>query len=243
MKWCCVVLLAFANNFAKANVTYSFISNELVPDVIPVAPSDRADVLFEMNNNFVRTGEGNVLTPSEVRNPPIWVLWSYTTAKYYTLMMIDPDAPTRQAPTYRSWLHWLVVNIPGIYIPNRGDTLVEYVGAGPPNGTGLHRYVFLVYEQPGLMEFTGAPVSSNRTSANRVSFSAVDFAKKFNLEDPIAGDFFQAQYDDYVPILHRQLKGEVTEDSPPAAAAASTMFNLNLILFLSCIMFIFKAIN
>lgn len=46
MKWCCVVLLAFANNFAKANVTYSFISNELVPDVIPVAPSDRADVSY-----------------------------------------------------------------------------------------------------------------------------------------------------------------------------------------------------
>ncbi|CAH1641270.1 unnamed protein product [Spodoptera littoralis] len=243
MRWCCVVLFAIVNDFVKGNVNYSFISNELVPDVIPVGPSERADVLFEVNKNFVRTAEGNILTPSEVRNPPIWVLWSYTTTKYYTLMMIDPDAPTREAPTYRSWLHWLVVNIPGIYIPSRGETLVEYVGAGPPNGTGLHRYVFLVYEQPGLMEFKGAPVSSNRTSANRLSFSAADFAKKFNLEHPIAGDFFQAEYDDYVPILNRQLKGEVIRDGEPASAAPQPMFNLNLILFLSCIMFIFKAQN
>ncbi|KAF9414806.1 hypothetical protein HW555_007386 [Spodoptera exigua] len=240
MKWFCVVLFAIVNNFVKANVTYSFISNEIVPDVVPVAPSDRADVLFEVNKHFVRTGEGNVLTPSDVRNPPIWVLWNYTTSNYYTLMMIDPDAPTRQDPTYRSWLHWLVVNIPGIYIPNRGETLVEYVGAGPPEGTGLHRYVFLVYEQPGLMEFQGAPISTNRTTANRVSFSAVDFAKKFNLDNPVAGDFFQAQYDDYVPTLHRQLKGE-DNDVGEIASNAQTTINMNSILLLSCIMFIFKA--
>lgn len=29
---------------------------------------------------------------------------------YYTLIMADPDAPSRQNATYRSYLHWLVVN-------------------------------------------------------------------------------------------------------------------------------------
>lgn len=34
-----------------------------------------------------------------------------------------------------------------------------------------------------------------------------EFAKKYNLGNPIAGNFYQAQYDDYVPILHAQLSG------------------------------------
>ena len=39
----------------------------------------------------------------------------YSLAKdgFYTLMMVDPDAPSRRNPTNREWLHWLVVNIPG----------------------------------------------------------------------------------------------------------------------------------
>lgn len=29
------------------------------------------------------------------------------------MLLIDPDAPSRQTPTFREWHHWLVVNIPG----------------------------------------------------------------------------------------------------------------------------------
>lgn len=63
---------------------------------------------------------------------------------------------------FSEWHHWLVVNIPGNDI-SRGDVLSEYIGAGPPEKTGkhilkniyhifvlgLHRYVYLVYKQPG----------------------------------------------------------------------------------------------
>ena len=38
----------------------------------------------------------------------------------YTLMMVDPDAPSPNAPQYRSWLHWLVINIPA-NDPVRGE--------------------------------------------------------------------------------------------------------------------------
>ncbi len=47
----------------------------------------------------------------------------------------DPDAPSRKEPTYREWHHWLVGNIPGADV-NKGETLSEYVGSGPPQGTG-----------------------------------------------------------------------------------------------------------
>lgn len=57
-------------------------------------------------------------------------------------MLSDPDALSRADPKYREWRHWLVMNIPGCAV-SKGDEVAVYVGSGPPEGTGLHRYVFL----------------------------------------------------------------------------------------------------
>ncbi|EDS33459.1 phosphatidylethanolamine-binding protein 2 [Culex quinquefasciatus] len=117
--------------------------------------------------------------------------------------MTDPDAPSRKEPTYREWHHWLVGNIPGADVA-KGETLSEYVGSGPPEGTGLHRYVFLVYKQNGKLSFD-EPRLTNRSGDNRGGFSIAKFAEKYKLGNPVAGNFYQAQWDDYVPILYKQL--------------------------------------
>jgi phosphatidylethanolamine-binding protein (PEBP) family uncharacterized protein len=49
--------------------------------------------------------------------------------------MTDPDAPSRQNAKFREWHHWLVVNIPGSQL-SLGEVKSEYIGAGPPQGTG-----------------------------------------------------------------------------------------------------------
>lgn len=82
----------------------------------------------------------------------------------------------------------------------------EYVGSGPPKGTGLHRYVFLVYKQPGKIS-PDEPKLTNRSGDHRGKFSVSKFAKKYNLGDPVFGNFFQAEWDNYVPTLYKQLGG------------------------------------
>lgn len=130
--------------------------------------------------------------------------WQAKENTYYTVCMTDPDAPSRKEPTYREWHHWLVGNVPGNKI-SEGETLSEYVGSGPPPDTGLHRYVFLIYEQPeGKINFS-EPRLTNRSGDNRAGFSIRKFAEKYKLGDPIAGNLYQAEYDDYVPILYKQL--------------------------------------
>lgn len=130
--------------------------------------------------------------------------WQAKENTYYTVCMTDPDAPSRKEPTYREWHHWLVGNVPGNKI-SEGETLSEYVGSGPPPDTGLHRYVFLIYEQPdGKINFS-EPRLTNRSGDNRGGFSIRKFAEKYKLGDPIAGNLYQAEYDDYVPILYKQL--------------------------------------
>lgn len=89
---------------------------------------------------------GKELTPTQVKDKP-QVTWDAEKGGLYTLMMVDPDAPSRESHPFREVRHWLVVNIPELAIES-GTEVSAYRGSGPPKGTGLHRYVFLVFKQP-----------------------------------------------------------------------------------------------
>lgn len=45
----------------------------------------------------------------------------------------------------------------------------------------------------------------HRSADNRGGFKISKFAEKYKLGNPVAGNFYQAQYDDYVPQLYKQL--------------------------------------
>lgn len=173
--------------------------NQVVPDVIPVAPAGIAKVAYPSG---VTVNEGNVLKPRQVKDVPK-VTWDAESGAFYTLCMTDPDAPSRKDPKFREWHHWLVGNIPGDNV-EKGNVLSEYIGSGPPQGTGLHRYVFLIYKQNGEIKFTEQKLKNN-SGDNRGKFSIHKFAEKYKLGNPIAGNFYQAEWDDYVPELYKQL--------------------------------------
>jgi len=174
----------------------------VVPDVVPVAPAEVATVKY----GNLALDLGNELTPTQVKNPPTVIEWKTEGDVLYTLCMTDPDAPSRKEPKFREWHHWLVVNIPGNDV-KKGETLSEYVGSGPPKGTGLHRYVYLIYKQPGKIETGNLRKLTNKSGDHRGKFSIAKFAKDHNLGNPVAGNLYQAQWDDYVPTLYKQLEG------------------------------------
>lgn len=94
---------------------------------------------------------GNSLSPAEVSSQPN-LEWEARPNIYYTVIMIDPDSPSRRDPKFREWNHWLVVNIPGKDIA-MGNILIDYIPPGPPKGTGLHRYIFLVFSQVEKIDY------------------------------------------------------------------------------------------
>jgi phosphatidylethanolamine-binding protein (PEBP) family uncharacterized protein len=183
-------------------VEEAFKKEEIVPDVIDVAPKVKAEVTYPSG---VSVELGSKLTPRQVKDQPS-VSWPTEEGAYYVLIKTDPDAPSRADPKYREWHHWLVGNIPGKDI-SKGDVLSAYIGAGPPKGTGYHRYIFLLYKQPaGKIDFTEARLP-NTSQRGRPNFKTREFTKKYNLGNPIAGNFYQAEWDDYVPELYKQLSG------------------------------------
>lgn len=63
-----------------------------------------------------------------------------------------------------------------------------------------------VYKQSGKVEFSETKLT-NRSGKGRGKFSIRQFAKKYGLGEPVAGNFFQAEWDSYVPTLYKQLEG------------------------------------
>ncbi|XP_061879998.1 phosphatidylethanolamine-binding protein 1 [Entelurus aequoreus] len=150
---------------------------------------------------------GKVLTPTQVQNQPTSITWEgCDPSKFYTLALTDPDAPSRKNAKFREWHHFLVVNMKGNDVSS-GRVMSDYVGSGPPQDTGLHRYVWLVYEQAGELACSET-VLTKRSGDGRGKFKIQSFRKKYQLGAPVAGTCYQAEWDDYVPKLYQQLAGK-----------------------------------
>lgn len=145
---------------------------------------------------------GKELTPTQVQNPPL-VEWSAEKGIFYTLLMTEVDAPSRDDTSLKEWRHWLIVNIPEDNV-SKGDLLYGYQGSAPSKGSGFHRYVYLLFKQPDKLTF-----DENYSAANsiegRPNFSTKNFSAKYGLGAPVAGNFYEAQYDEFSNVLLARL--------------------------------------
>lgn len=94
--------------------------------------------MLTINYNGIKVNSGNMIPSHKVQLRP-QITFEKKPGKFYTTVLVDPDAPTRINPVYKYWLHWLVVNNDEIIMP--------YQGPSPPIGSGPHNYVFIIYEQ------------------------------------------------------------------------------------------------
>lgn len=183
----------------ESQITHMFIEHDIVPVLIDSAPLVFAKVVYRSKK---LVDAGKELTPGEVRDEPK-VEWDADPILYYTLVMIDPDSPSRPEPLNREFAHWLVGNIPGRHV-EQGETLFEYIPIFPRAGSGFHRYIFLLYQQLCRNDYSEAPRASRKNRTPRLHFSTREFARRYSLGQPIAGNFFVAQFDDYVPSILAQ---------------------------------------
>ncbi|KAG7489261.1 hypothetical protein JOB18_008098 [Solea senegalensis] len=168
-----------------------------------------ADTLISMDSSFCH-GELKVIYPEldidrcltipENLRKKISTVWHVpqiyfsgaNVDKDYILMMFDPDAPSHSQPTRACWRHWLVVDIKGINLKEgrlAGTTLTDYSSPAPPRNSGLHRYQFMLFEQP-----PHSTVSlSEEEEASLGNWDPNFFAARFNLGNPVAALQFLTQ--------------------------------------------------
>ena len=149
-----------------------FKEHKVVGDVIDEFASDVALLKVEWGPDC-SAQQGNVVTPRQMKDQPTTLEWSNAQAdSFYTLIMTDPDAPSRADPKYGQFQHWLVVNIPGSDLA-KGLVKTSYIGSGAPPNTALHRYIFLVYKQQQAKQSFDAVLDLNKkANKKRVNFKA-----------------------------------------------------------------------
>ncbi|CCF57702.1 hypothetical protein KAFR_0D00550 [Kazachstania africana CBS 2517] len=116
----------------------------------------------------------------------------------YSLIMTDPDAPSRTDHKWSEVCHYVETGITfesaqGGVISNKGLVRESYLGPGPPKGTGLHRYIFLLYKENNAKDHTFTEVKDRLNWGYGEPAVGVDkFAAANNLE-LLAANFFLAE--------------------------------------------------
>lgn len=151
---------------------------QIVPDVVETfSPTFDLRIFYDEGEVL----PGNEVSPEEASNEPI-VEFNGDPSIMYTLVMVDPDAPSSINPFNRYVRHWLVSNIVNLDVM-QGDVFTSYHGPTPPPGSGYHRYVFLLYEQ-------SAPLRDYINDTNRARFDLQEFVFLHDLGEPVAINFF-----------------------------------------------------
>jgi len=216
-------LYTFAPSFGWKNVRKyfrenneninSFKSDEIIPDVVDSEPLELLTMKY--GENIKLTEMGQILTPYQVRQfPETLEFKGCDNKKLYTIILTDPDARDRKKHEFREWVHFVRVNVNGNDLAKSGQTVIEYVGSGPPKDSGLHRYVWLVYEQRNNQNIEVAKcgqkklISGGGNGEGRRQWKARKFVKDNNLGPLVAGTYYNAEYDDFVPKLYAWLQGK-----------------------------------
>lgn len=122
--------------------------------------------------------------------------------KKYTLIMSDPDAPSRATHEFREFIHWVVSDITAESLascgPVQGTTVVDYLGVGAPYNSGKHRYIFLLFEQPD----EATPANLEEAFAGRGGKKACVAAKAAGLGSVVGVNFFESQWDESIDAIH-----------------------------------------
>ncbi|XP_077228106.1 protein VERNALIZATION 3-like [Tasmannia lanceolata] len=157
----------------------SLIVGRVVGDVLE--PFNRSIPLRVTYNNRDVTN-GCEFRPSAVVNQPRVEIGGNDLRTFYTLVMVDPDAPSPSDPTLREYLHWLVTDIPATGA-NFGQEIVSYESPRP--SIGIHCFVFVLFRQLGRQTVYAPSWSHN--------FNTMDFAELYNLGSPVAALYYNCQ--------------------------------------------------
>ncbi|XP_027350943.1 protein FLOWERING LOCUS T-like [Abrus precatorius] len=141
-----------------------------------------SSVSMRIVTNNREISNGCELRPSQVVNRPRVTVGGEDLRTFYTLVMVDADAPSPSNPVLREYLHWMVTDIPATTNATFGKEVVFY--ESPQPSAGIHRLVFVLFQQLGR-DTVFAPEW-------RHNFNTRNFAEINNLA-PVAAAYFNCQ--------------------------------------------------
>ncbi|CCE62140.1 hypothetical protein TPHA_0B04710 [Tetrapisispora phaffii CBS 4417] len=164
---------------AAKTISEALTKHELLQDVIKDSFTPKGFLLVEYPTKKISVTLGNTIAVEDSQEEPHFQFISSSNvapgssdgiasfdynedSDLFTLVMTDPDAPSRTDKKWSEYCHFVKTDIQlkksagsasaggftTSHFENKGNVLHSYIGPGPPKGTGLHRYIFLLYKQP-----------------------------------------------------------------------------------------------
>ncbi|CDW55555.1 phosphatidylethanolamine binding protein [Trichuris trichiura] len=144
---------------------------------------------------------GNLITPTEACAPPL-ISYKADGNSYWTLVMVNPDGNIYADGN--EVLHWLICNIPGDDVSS-GDVLCNYLQPLPLRGTGLHRFVLVLFKQNSRRQFTAVGSSAEQIRLDERTFSLLKFyMANEDYITPAGLAFFQCEWDKSCSVCFRE---------------------------------------
>ncbi|KAK6150063.1 hypothetical protein DH2020_017588 [Rehmannia glutinosa] len=123
---------------------------------------------------------GSSMRPSQVAGRPRVEIGGEDFRTFYTLVMVDADAPSPSNPHFKEYLHWLVTDIPGSTGAGFGNELVSYESPRPL--MGIHRLVLALFRQ--------AARQTVNPPGRRHNFNTREFSQLYDLGSPVAAVYY-----------------------------------------------------
>ncbi|PLW28541.1 hypothetical protein PCANC_21923 [Puccinia coronata f. sp. avenae] len=163
----------------------------IFPDLFPsIDPS--VDLQIKFQDNYLQDAHrsiniGNFVPSSKsTQLPVIQAQVFHPETRLYTLVMVDPDVPDPQNHSFTTFLHWVRTNISLSATTNgeldlrsekEEEEVVKYVPPHPAQGSGIHRYTVMIFEQPGPVALSG-----HQDLLERAGFSLRRFSSQLDLK-------------------------------------------------------------
>ncbi|XP_066521227.1 39S ribosomal protein L38, mitochondrial [Hoplias malabaricus] len=138
---------------------------------------------------------GNHLSPTQASVAPK-ISFEAEEDSLWTLLLTSPDEHLQDGE--QEYVHWLVGNISGNAV-NSGKEVCHYIPPFPAKGTGFQRYIFVLFKQEAVVDYSSDAISSPCYCLKQRSFKTVEFYRKYEDQITPAGlAFFQSQWDESV---------------------------------------------
>ncbi|XP_029824231.3 39S ribosomal protein L38, mitochondrial [Ixodes scapularis] len=147
---------------------------------------------------------GNHILPSEASQAPS-VSFDSEPDALWSLVLTSLDG--HLLDNDKEYLHWFVGNIKGGNVAN-GEVVCDYMQPFLPRGTGYHRYVFVLYKQEGLIDYSKFKLPPKCTSLEQRTFKTHNFYEEHEkVLTPAGLAFFQCTWEDsLMDFFHNTLK-------------------------------------
>ncbi|KAJ7689669.1 phosphatidylethanolamine-binding protein [Mycena rosella] len=105
----------------------------------------------------------------------------------YTLAMFDPDAPSAAQPTSSQFRHWVITGLtptddPAAPALQPTPAANAYRPPGPPKGSGIHRYTFVLFREPPNFSLPEGASELDPSIEARRRWDAVKFGERNGLQ-------------------------------------------------------------